>query len=183
MSLETRPTHHVTVSVAPTCQTFPDPDGLVIGGLTSSRPFSGAGDAQRAETRRKNVRVVKKTIAAPETPISAETYAKEGLPFFALYEEPSGIKGEFDVKTVAKIDAEKGLKRKRDDEDHKFATVSLNGAPLMTLPFRPVAVVEAEIRQAMEYMAELDSSSDENDIEDGDTEAEEDPSEDESSGV
>ena len=43
--------------------------------------------------------------APPATPISAKTYADQGLPFFELYEEPSNVSGLFDnVKSVAEID-------------------------------------------------------------------------------
>lgn len=43
----------------------------------------------------------------PLSPITAATYAKLKLPFFKLYEEPSDIKGDFDlVKSVAEIDKE-----------------------------------------------------------------------------
>ncbi|KAF2443479.1 ubiquitin-domain-containing protein [Karstenula rhodostoma CBS 690.94] len=44
----------------------------------------------------------------PSKPISAQTYAKNGMPFFAMYEEPSGISGAFSmVKSVAQIDGVK----------------------------------------------------------------------------
>ena len=41
----------------------------------------------------------------PFKPLSARTYKKHGFPFFAVYEEPSGISGDFDtVNSVAEID-------------------------------------------------------------------------------
>ncbi|KAJ4348715.1 uncharacterized protein N0V89_010093 [Didymosphaeria variabile] len=41
----------------------------------------------------------------PSKPICAQTYAENGMPFFAIYEEPSGISGDFGmVKSVAQID-------------------------------------------------------------------------------
>ena len=41
----------------------------------------------------------------PTQPISAETYEAHDLPFFQVYEEPSGIHGNFDkVKSMAEID-------------------------------------------------------------------------------
>ena len=41
----------------------------------------------------------------PTEPISAETYEAHNLPFFQVYEEASGIHGNFDkVKSMAEID-------------------------------------------------------------------------------
>ncbi|KAF2128768.1 integral membrane protein [Dothidotthia symphoricarpi CBS 119687] len=43
--------------------------------------------------------------APPSKPPNAETYKENGLPFFKMYEEPSGISGDFGlVKSVAQID-------------------------------------------------------------------------------
>jgi hypothetical protein len=45
--------------------------------------------------------------APPPTPISAKSYADQGLPFFDMYEEQSGVSGDFDkVKSVAEVDGE-----------------------------------------------------------------------------
>tara|TARA_R110002003_G_scaffold214_6_gene16056 strand:+ start:5218 stop:5604 length:387 start_codon:yes stop_codon:yes gene_type:complete len=47
----------------------------------------------------------------PNEPISAETYKEHGYPFFKVYEEPSGVFGDFTkVKSIAEID-------KRDETD------------------------------------------------------------------
>ena len=44
---------------------------------------------------------------APTSPITAQTYANLGLPFFSLEDKPSGISGAFsNVKSVAQIDGE-----------------------------------------------------------------------------
>ena len=43
-------------------------------------------------------------IKAPGTPIDATTYADHGYPFFKLYEEPSGISGNFPVQSVSELD-------------------------------------------------------------------------------
>lgn len=41
----------------------------------------------------------------PMLPMDAQTYKRYGFPFFAMYEEPSGVFGEFSlVKSVAQID-------------------------------------------------------------------------------
>jgi hypothetical protein len=41
----------------------------------------------------------------PANPVSAQTYANNGFPFFKMYEEPSGISGDFSlVKSVGEID-------------------------------------------------------------------------------
>ncbi|KAF2464590.1 uncharacterized protein BDR25DRAFT_271593 [Lindgomyces ingoldianus] len=47
----------------------------------------------------------------PMLPLDARTYTQYGFPFFAIYEEPSGISGDFSlVQSVAQID-------KEDDEE------------------------------------------------------------------
>lgn len=44
-------------------------------------------------------------IAAPKPPVSAQTYAAMGLPFFSMYEEPTDVSGDFgSVRSVAQID-------------------------------------------------------------------------------
>jgi len=44
-------------------------------------------------------------LPPPETPVTAMCYAKQGLPFFDMYEEQSDISGDFDkVKSVRQID-------------------------------------------------------------------------------
>ena len=89
----------------------------------------------------------------PETPISAATYADEGLPFFEIYKETSNIKGDFEgVKSVKAIDKQKnvdGKKRGRDgyEEDelsYKNPIVLLNpeGAKM---GFRPVSELKREL--------------------------------------
>ena len=41
----------------------------------------------------------------PQAPVSAKTYAEYRLPFFAFYEEPTGIKGKFNnIKSVKELD-------------------------------------------------------------------------------
>ena len=44
----------------------------------------------------------------PKTPISAATYAVEGLPFFQIYNETSNVEGDFgELKSVKQIDNNK----------------------------------------------------------------------------
>ncbi|KAI8964197.1 hypothetical protein F5Y11DRAFT_112519 [Daldinia sp. FL1419] len=51
----------------------------------------------------------------PPCPISAETYAAEGLPFFDIPEEPSAITGDFGaVKSVNEIDRSRGIAKNSD---------------------------------------------------------------------
>ncbi|KAG4218664.1 hypothetical protein PC116_g32856, partial [Phytophthora cactorum] len=46
----------------------------------------------------------------PPSPVSAETYAAEGLPFFDLPEEPSDVFGDFEaVRSVNEIDRSRGI--------------------------------------------------------------------------
>lgn len=41
---------------------------------------------------------------APPTPIDAKAYADHGYPFFELYEEESGVSGNFPLQSVATLD-------------------------------------------------------------------------------
>lgn len=56
----------------------------------------------------------------PGTPISATTYASQGLPFYKIYNETSNVKGDFggikSVKTLDKTKAGTKRGRKQDDE-------------------------------------------------------------------
>lgn len=88
-------------------------------------------------------------LPAPKTPISPKTYANLGLPFFDLYEEPSGIHGDFKgVKRIAKIDNAKGRKQTADDalEQSDFRLITLNNLST-PIPFRPVSQVEAAVKK------------------------------------
>jgi hypothetical protein len=72
-------------------------------------------------------------LPVPTTPISAQTYAENGYPFFKLYEEPTGIFGELchlktlgRLKTVGKLDEEKGSNEPHDSEkDLEFRTLEI----------------------------------------------------------
>jgi hypothetical protein len=66
-------------------------------------------------------------IPAPSTPISKETYAEHGYPFFKLYEEKSGIKGDFgSVKSVSQLRKATGVHNADEDFHHSFPIVTLN---------------------------------------------------------
>jgi hypothetical protein len=85
--------------------------------------------------------------AAPTRPITAATYASFGLPFFHMYEEPSGIHGDFGmVKSVAELD-----KKKEDAVEPKIqnmaSPVTSTGLINMNGPlreFRTVGDLEKE---------------------------------------
>jgi hypothetical protein len=72
-------------------------------------------------------------LPVPTTPISAQMYAENGYPFFKLYEEPTGIFGELchlktlgRLKTVGKLDEEKGSNEPHDSEkDLEFRTFEI----------------------------------------------------------
>jgi hypothetical protein len=48
-------------------------------------------------------------IVAPPTPVSAEIYASQGLPFYEIYQEkPSNVSGDFSkVRTLSTLDAQR----------------------------------------------------------------------------
>lgn len=80
---------------------------------------------------------------APPTPITPEVYQKHGYPFFKLYEEYSGISGDFNgIKSVGQMRKAKG---KGDEADLPFRIVEIKrsgqGSPFMT-----VSELEAAIR-------------------------------------
>lgn len=91
--------------------------------------------------------------APPATPISAQTYASNGLPFFEIYNETSKVKGDFkNVKSVVAIDKGKAGKGKShgDVADEKPVTT-----PVVLLNqdgtnhgcrFKPVNVMKAELK-------------------------------------
>lgn len=84
---------------------------------------------------------------APETPITPELYRSYGYPFFKLYEEKSGIKGEFrGLKSVGTIDEEKGIKKHIGDSAIKFPVIELNKVDRKNT-FKPVAELEAELKR------------------------------------
>ena len=98
----------------------------------------------------------------PETPISAATYAEEGLPFYKIYNEvASDVKGDFEgVNAVKAIDKAKDkASRKRGREEHEeppyknpIIILNLDGA---SIKFRPVAELEKKIlsKNADEFFA------------------------------
>ena len=87
----------------------------------------------------------------PDTPITAATYAEQGLPFFEIYDETSTIKGDFagvnSVKAIDKAKAKAAGKRGSEVHDEppiKNPIVLLNpdGG---SITFRPVSELEKEL--------------------------------------
>lgn len=91
--------------------------------------------------------------APPPTPITAQTYADNGLPFFKLYEEKSGIQGDFkDVKSVKEMDNAKdktkvGENREADEPAISNPIIVLNPDGAVKAGFKPVAVMTEELRK------------------------------------
>jgi len=92
-------------------------------------------------------------LEPPKTPISAATYASQGLPFYKIYNEKSGIKGNFeDIKSVKAIDKIKAKGRSKqaygtdheDDPTYKNPIVMLNPKGVK-VGFRPVSELESEL--------------------------------------
>ncbi|KAF2118753.1 integral membrane protein [Lophiotrema nucula] len=92
----------------------------------------------------------------PAMPLTAKTYKQYGLPFFKLYEEPSGISGDFSlVKSVAQIDGVKNeevkpkvkaISKKRDRDGNLAASKSagITNAKGMLREFRNLTDLEKE---------------------------------------
>jgi hypothetical protein len=87
-------------------------------------------------------------IKAPPTPITPELYKSYEYPFFKLYEEKSGITGDFEgVKSVSELDREKGVKITHEgDEIMHFPVVELNRVDKKS-PFLPVSDLEAAVKK------------------------------------
>ena len=96
----------------------------------------------------------------PATPISAETYASEGLPFFDIYNETSMIAGDFKgVKSVGVMDTEKApTNYEANDSDESHTVVGADKPPIENpvillnpdgthLNFKPVSVLKAELQR------------------------------------
>lgn len=88
-------------------------------------------------------------VDPPETPISAATYASQGLPFYKIYNKTSTIKGDFgDIKSVKALDKAKASNEdrgaKHEEPSYKNPVIMLNpdGARMQ---FRPVSELEAEL--------------------------------------
>lgn len=82
---------------------------------------------------------------APKTPISAATYVLYGYPFFELYEEKSGIQGDFDgVKSVGQLLKDAGAENS-EDFHLGFPIVALN-RPEPKKPFLIVSELVASLR-------------------------------------
>jgi hypothetical protein len=76
------------------------------------------------------------------SPITASTYAKSGYPFYSMYEEPSGIKGNFKgLKSIAEM--EKGRATGHPKEKHlQFPVVALSAS---RSSFVPVSEMKARL--------------------------------------
>jgi hypothetical protein len=89
-------------------------------------------------------------ICAPPTPVTARSYAQQGFPFFAIYEEPkSSISGDFSlVQSVAAIDELRGDKTKAREmaEPIAFPVILLDSEDRIT--FRPVSELIHETQKA-----------------------------------
>lgn len=108
-------------------------------------------------------------LSPPPTPISAETYKILGLPFFAMYEEPSDIHGDFaGVKSVAELEGQKEeyydfpLKTIKSNSDLSSSNVeqvnSLTNPEGALMPFRHVTELEALVRKlALNETSDMDA--------------------------
>jgi hypothetical protein len=124
--------------------------GLIIQSILRDPHPSVAWDTEN--TAMFNIQLLNTTLFhrvtgmhPPPSPVSAETYAAAGLPFFELpYEVPSGIDGNFgDIKTVSQLDLQKGWKGL--DKELKFPIVQLDKSG-QRVPFRAVDEMEKQLK-------------------------------------
>ncbi|GAB7366391.1 hypothetical protein MBLNU230_g8188t1 [Neophaeotheca triangularis] len=93
-------------------------------------------------------------FAPPETPITQQTHARHGLPYFDLHDEkPSGVPGEFGgVESVNALDKQgertEEKKRAAAEVDHspENLVVMLDKAKGCRAKFRAVSVLAGEVR-------------------------------------
>ncbi len=93
----------------------------------------------------------------PPTPVTAQTYASHGLPFFKIYDEDSSINGDFrGIKSVKAIDKAKAKttagqaadgegKRDEHDEPSLVNPVVLLNPDGNKRAFRPVSELKKEL--------------------------------------
>lgn len=138
--------------------------GVAAGGFIKQcilKDTNQADSWQRGRTIRFNVQILNSAVFRqvtgmdpPKTPISAATYASQGLPFFDIYNETSDIKGNFkeakSIKEVEKMKYANGKKHPRGEGDGDDETTYKN--PVVVLDpegvqtgFRPVSELEEEL--------------------------------------
>jgi hypothetical protein len=68
-------------------------------------------------------------IDPPSTPITAQTYAEHGYLFFKLHEQPSGIYGDLNLKSVGALDKKAGIHATvhEDEKSLSFPCVDIAG--------------------------------------------------------
>ncbi|TVY84931.1 Ubiquitin-60S ribosomal protein L40 [Lachnellula suecica] len=95
-------------------------------------------------------------IPVPPTPITAQTYAQHGYPFFDLDEQPSGVSGDFPLNTVGELDNAKNKKQDLHKEESKLTfpvvkigketAVKLNTTDVKSI-FLPVRLMQKECQE------------------------------------
>ncbi|KAF3067219.1 Polyubiquitin [Daldinia childiae] len=79
----------------------------------------------------------------PPSPVTAATYAAQGLPFFDLPEEPSVIVGDFDaVKSVNEVDRSRGIAMASDESIHPYLISLGHCGGHITIPNRHILEVQ-----------------------------------------
>ena len=86
----------------------------------------------------------------PESPITAATYSKHGLPFYKIFDEKSSVVGDFgELKSIKQLEKAEGTKRKRPVEDepsYKNPLVVLNPDGSRR-PFRAVSELREDLQK------------------------------------
>jgi hypothetical protein len=79
--------------------------------------------------------------------ITPALYKQYGYLFFKLYEEKSGVKGNFSsIQSVAQLDRDRSVERNDDESELDFAVVELNSADRKT-EFMPVSLMKSLLRE------------------------------------
>ncbi|KAI4122666.1 MAG: hypothetical protein LQ338_005682 [Usnochroma carphineum] len=97
-------------------------------------------------------------VIPPASPISAQTYASRGLPFFDIYNEQSQVQGDFRaIKSVVAMDVEKVGKEYQEGNKDKINNTAdeqpIGNSVVLLNPdgthhsFKPVSVLKAELKR------------------------------------
>ena len=130
--------------------------GVAAGGLINQSIIEDRHEAiswDKNETILFNVQIVNSEmfrnitgLEPPKSPVSAETYAAAGRPFFKLYEEVSTVSGGFgEVKSIAELNEEKDGGQ-AEEKPHDFPLILTNPEG-PEAPFRSVSELEESVRK------------------------------------
>jgi hypothetical protein len=111
---------------------------IEAGGTFSQSIYAGDGNAKSWDKQKTilfnlqlfNAPLFKQLLGIdpPDTPVIAATYAKHGYPFFEIYEQPTGVYGDAELKSTDTFDKEIGINSSTREEEGHLAFSALGRA-------------------------------------------------------